>query len=72
LVLRKLDTPVYGNARIGKQELNGLVIRGQREWDRGFSDGESGKWIIFEMQIKKISNKKETYLIKIRSSGRRN
>jgi len=29
------------------------------EWDGGCPEGKLGKRIIFEMQIKKISNKKE-------------
>jgi hypothetical protein len=35
-------------------DVGGLGIRG----DRGFSEGILGKEITFEMQIKKISNKK--------------
>jgi hypothetical protein len=31
--------------------------------DRRFSEGNLGKGITFEMQIKKISNKKEMYII---------
>jgi hypothetical protein len=35
--------------------VGGLVSRGE---DRGFSEGKLGKGITFEMEIKKISNKK--------------
>jgi hypothetical protein len=31
--------------------------QGERGYNRGFSEGEPGKGITFEMQIKKISNK---------------
>jgi hypothetical protein len=30
--------------------------QGEREWDRGFSEGKLAKGITFEMHIKKISN----------------
>ena len=32
--------------------------QGEEEWDRGLLEGKPGKEIIFEMYIKKISNKK--------------
>jgi hypothetical protein len=40
---------------------SGWVSEGARGggWDMGLSDGEGGKGITFEMQIKKLSNKKK-------------
>jgi hypothetical protein len=32
--------------------------QGKGGWDRGFSEGKTGKEITFKMQIKKICNKK--------------
>jgi hypothetical protein len=37
----------------------GLGSRGKSGRDREFSEGKLGKGIIFEMQIKKLSNKKK-------------
>jgi hypothetical protein len=34
-------------------------VRGEGKWDREFPEGRPGKGITFEMQIKKISNKRK-------------
>jgi hypothetical protein len=57
----KVLCPSIGNCQGLEVRVDGLVSRGWgvgRE-DRRFSEGKLGKKIIFEMQIKKISNKKE-------------
>ena len=48
LVLRRLDAPMYSNARTVKQ--SGLVgEQNERRWNSGFLEGKSGKDITFEM-----------------------
>lgn len=32
--------------------------QGEWGWDRGFLEGKAGKGMMFEMEVKKISNKK--------------
>jgi hypothetical protein len=54
----KAQCPSVGECQDREAGVGGLVSRGMEGWDRGFSEGKSGKGIAFEMQIKKISNKK--------------
>jgi hypothetical protein len=42
--------------------VGGLLSMGRRE-EMGFSEGKLGKRITFEMQIKKISNKKKEKIV---------
>jgi hypothetical protein len=60
----KADAPLYGNAGVGSQEWLGgwrstLVEAGERGCVRGILKGGPREGITFEMEIKKISNKKE-------------
>jgi hypothetical protein len=52
----KAQCPSVGECQDREVGVGGLVTRGMGKWDRGFSEGKTGKGITFEMYLKKISN----------------
>jgi hypothetical protein len=52
-------SPSTGECQGQEAGVGGLVSRGEGGRDRGFLEGKIGKGITFEMEIKKIDNKKK-------------